>query len=259
MGTTLLPPTAPVVPVLPWKLGAPLPPPALVPVVPVLPGEVSVLVLAGATVRFAGAEDAPLLPLLLFPREDNAMDEFFRDAAVEFAPDALPLFFALLPTPPTVGPDPRFRFLMTSVFRLSGLTTPWSFKNKPQALQSGCPSGFRRHSGVVCVKQFVQVVGVLPSAWPFPALCKFVVDPGLEPGGDDGRLGAAEEKPEGPPVVSGGGVLGVDRAVLSPGLMLAPPRLPRRAADDVDDVRGSRWCLSIPLPLALNVCCDCDL
>lgn len=119
MGTTFLPPTEPVVPVLPWKLGAPLPPPGLV---PVLPGAVSVL--AEVPVRFAAEEDAPLLLLLLFPREDSAMDEFFRDAAVEFAPDALPPFFDLPPTPPTVGPDPRFRFLMTSVFRLSGLTTP---------------------------------------------------------------------------------------------------------------------------------------
>lgn len=161
MGMTFLPPTGPAVPVLPWKLGAP-PPPVLVPAVPVLPGEASVL--AGAPVRFAAVEDALLLPLLLFPRDDSAMDEFFRDVAVEFAPDALPPFFDLLPTPPTVGPDPRFRFLITSVFRLSGLTTPWSFRNKPQALQSGWPSGFRRHSGVVCVKQFVQVVGVLPSA-----------------------------------------------------------------------------------------------
>lgn len=85
------------------------------------------------------------------------------------------------------------------------------------------------------------------------------MDPGLEPGGEDGRLGAAEEKPEGPPAGSGGGVLGVDRAVLSPGFMLVPPRLPRRAADEVDDVLGSRWRLSTPLPPALNVCCDCDL
>ena len=60
-------------------------------------------------------------------------------------------------------PLPRLRFLITSVFRLSGLTTPCNFRNKPQALQRGWPSGLRRHNGVVCVKQFVQVVGALPS------------------------------------------------------------------------------------------------
>ncbi len=56
-------------------------------------------------------------------------------------------------------PLPRLRFLMTSVLRDKGRTTPCSFRKSPQALQSGWPSGFRRQSGVVCVKQFVQVVG----------------------------------------------------------------------------------------------------
>lgn len=34
-------------------------------------------------------------------------------------------------------PVPRFRFLITSVFKLRGRTTPCNFRNKPQALHSG--------------------------------------------------------------------------------------------------------------------------
>jgi hypothetical protein len=67
------------------------------------------------------------------------------------------------PNPPTGrdAPEPRMRFLITSVFKESGRTIPWSFRKSPQALQRGCPSAFRRHRGVVCVKQLVQVVGIL--------------------------------------------------------------------------------------------------
>jgi hypothetical protein len=73
----------------------------------------------------------------------------------------LAFFDARVDAPPTgiELPLPLFRFLMTSVFKDSGRTTPWSFKKSPHALQRGCPSGFLRHNGVVCVKQFVQVVG----------------------------------------------------------------------------------------------------
>jgi len=57
-----------------------------------------------------------------------------------------------VPPPPGVGcPVPRLRFLMISVLRERGLTTPCSFKKRPQALQRGLPSGFRRHRGVVWV------------------------------------------------------------------------------------------------------------
>lgn len=52
----------------------------------------------------------------------------------------------------------RLRFFITSVFKLSGRTTPCNFKNKPQALHSGCPSGFRRQRGVVVVAQFEHFV-----------------------------------------------------------------------------------------------------
>jgi hypothetical protein len=38
-------------------------------------------------------------------------------------------------------PLPRFRFLITSVFKLSGRTTPCNLRKRPQALQRGCPSG----------------------------------------------------------------------------------------------------------------------
>ena len=78
--------------------------------------------------------------------EDMAIVEFLREAAPDPA-----FFFDLVFVPPTgrVEPVPRFLFLMTSVFKLKGRTTPWSFKNKPHALQSGWPSGLRRQSGVV--------------------------------------------------------------------------------------------------------------
>jgi len=48
-------------------------------------------------------------------------------------------------------PPPRFRFLMTSVLRDNGRTTPWSLRNKPHALHNGWPSGCRRHKGVLVV------------------------------------------------------------------------------------------------------------
>lgn len=48
-------------------------------------------------------------------------------------------------------PPPRLRFLITSVFRESGLTTPCSLRNNPHALQRGWPSGFLLHNGVFVV------------------------------------------------------------------------------------------------------------
>lgn len=55
--------------------------------------------------------------------------EFFRLAAF-FERDEVPGVGMALPLP-------RFRFLMTSVFKLSGLTTPWSFRKRPHALHRG--------------------------------------------------------------------------------------------------------------------------
>jgi hypothetical protein len=73
--------------------------------------------------------------------------EFFLVVVPEVAvplgvPDAAPDFFAARvdAPPPLTGkvvPEPRLRFLMTSVFSDSGLTTPCSLRNKPQALQRG--------------------------------------------------------------------------------------------------------------------------
>lgn len=68
--------------------------------------------------------------------------EFFRVFTPEDVPEALMLAFFLpdrVLVPPTgpLFPEPRFRFLITSVFKLSGRTTPCSFKNRPQALQRG--------------------------------------------------------------------------------------------------------------------------
>lgn len=132
-------------------------------------------------------------------------EEFFREVAAELEP--------FLPRTPALLPDPRFRFLMTSVFKLRGRTTPWSFRNRPHALHRGWPSGFRRHKGVVWVKQFVHVVGLPPSPELPPAACKFVVDPGCEIGGDEGRLGAADEKPDMVPATSPCGDVGSDCAI----------------------------------------------
>lgn len=127
--------------------------------------------------------------------------EFLRVFGAEELAEAVMFEFFLADlvlVPPTgaLFPEPRLRFLITSVFKLSGLTTPCSFKKRPQALQRGWPSGLRRHRGVVCVKQFVQVVGVDPSPELLAALCRFVVDPCFDPGGEDGRLGLTEENPE---------------------------------------------------------------
>lgn len=118
-----------------------------------------------------------------FPPLEGALDacaiEFFRTAPFFDRDEVLITWFPL----------PRLRFLITSVFKLRGRTTPCSFRNRPHALHSGWPSGLRRQSGVVCVKQLVQVVGTPLSP------------PGL---GLPGRDGMAELKFE------SGGELGED-------------------------------------------------
>lgn len=75
-----------------------------------------------------------------------------------FAIVLLLLSVLLLDDPPLAVLPLRFRFLMTSVLRLRGRTTPCSFKNNPHALHKGCPSGSRRHRGVVPVPQLVHEV-----------------------------------------------------------------------------------------------------
>jgi hypothetical protein len=59
--------------------------------------------------------------------------EFLRDAAA----DAFFLDLVLVPPTGTFAPDPRFRFLITSVFNERGRTTPCNLRNSPQALHSG--------------------------------------------------------------------------------------------------------------------------
>lgn len=129
----------------------------------------------------------------------SEVDSGDSDSPWEFLPDVgvvagvcatefflLILFFTRPDGPLVAGPLPLplFRFFITSVFKLRGRTTPCNFRKSPHALHSGWPSGLRRHRGVVCVKQFVQVVGK-----PFSPM-------GLVPPGLAGREGAAELKPD---------------------------------------------------------------
>lgn len=154
---------------------------------PVLAGEVAVLAPFPTApsptepVDFGDSESVPFIDVGV----DTGVcaSEFFLDDFLE-ARDEDPVTGAV--------PLPRLRFLMTSVLSDSGRTTPCNFKNRPQALQRGWPSGLRRHRGVVWVKQLVHVVGAFPCS---PCL----VPPGLA-----GRDGAAELKPD------SGGVLGDD-------------------------------------------------
>lgn len=115
------------------------------------------------------------------------VDDKVEGCAVEFF--LLAAFFDRAVPTGAVFPLPRLRFLITSVFKLSGRTTPCSFKNKPHALHSGCPSGFRLQSGVVCVKQLVHVVGTplfSPLGFGLPGR-DGVVDEKPDSGGDEGE------------------------------------------------------------------------
>lgn len=161
IGTTPFPPTAPLEdPVLPkWLFG--VLPAVFAPEAGPLTG-LSPSLLLKARLEVGGVVTFVWL-LLLAAMVDIDSVEFFLEAAAEL------FFLDLVLVPPTgmLEPEPRFRFLITSVFKLNGRTTPCNFRNRPQALHSGWPSGFRLHKGVVCVKQFVHVVGVFPSL-PFP-------------------------------------------------------------------------------------------
>jgi hypothetical protein len=99
-------------------------------------------------VDFPFAPRPPLLLLLLLLLLESML----------FAPALLLLSILLLDDPPLAVLPLRFRFLMTSVLRLRGRTTPCSFKNNPHALHRGSPSGSRRHRGVVPVPQLVHEV-----------------------------------------------------------------------------------------------------
>lgn len=138
--------------------------------------------------------------------------EFFLEVFLDPRVEVPPIF--------TVVPLPRFLFLMTSVFRDNGLTTPCSFKNNPHALHKGWPSGFRLHKGVVCVKQLVQVVGTPLASWFF--------GPGLL-----GLDGALLENPEAAgELTAESGTLWLDNA----GVEVVLGTLPR--------LISSLWCMS---------------
>lgn len=129
-------------------------------------------------------------------------------------------------------PLPRLRFLMTSVLRLRGRTTPCSFKNKPQALHSGWPSGLRRQSGVVWVKQLVHVGGAPPFSPPGLGLPgrDWTADEKPDSGGEEGEdCVRIENIPVAMPAV-----LGVDvvRGILR--VLASPPRFLRSVTDAVD-------------------------
>lgn len=111
-------------------------------------------------VGVVAAVPVPAEPAVDLGDSPSLADNFegvFADMAIEFL--RLAIFLDREDVVVAGLPLPRFLFLITSVFKLSGLTTPCNLRNNPQALQRGCPSGLRRHNGVVVVKQFVQVVG----------------------------------------------------------------------------------------------------
>lgn len=136
IGTTPLPPTAPAEEPEPpkWLFG--VLPAVLPPDVGPLEGLSTSLMLearleAGGVVTLGGW--LMLLVLLVLAVVDIESEEFLREAA------ALAFFLDLVLVPPTgkLDPEPRFLFLMTSVFKLNGRTTPCNFKNKPHALHNG--------------------------------------------------------------------------------------------------------------------------
>lgn len=101
----------------------------------------------GSMLRVAGGDTLLLLLLLLLLTRlpvlwllellaaTVAIDkvEFFREAMA----DPVAFFLDLAPPPDPLGPEPLFLFLMTSVFRLRGRTTPCSLRKRPQALHRG--------------------------------------------------------------------------------------------------------------------------
>lgn len=187
---------------------------------------------AVALVGVVAAVPVPAEPATDLGESPSLVDDLegvFAEIAIEFL--RLAIFLDREEVVVAGLPLPRFRFLITSVFRLSGLTTPCSFRNKPQALHSGCPSGLRRHKGVVVVKQFVQVVGtpLSPPGRGLPGLegaAELKFDSGGELGEDCGLM---ENIPVAIPTV-----LGVDvvRGIFR--VRCSPPRL-RTSLTDADD------------------------
>lgn len=163
-----------------------------------LPGEVMGRVCLGGaaaigTVVLVGTElDVGVVPVLEgvleigvggWERADGRVGMGAEDTEVWLVEFLREVFLpALAPAPAaTLLPPPRLRFLMTSVLRARGRTTPWSLRNRPQALHRNWPSALRRQRGVVCVKQLEHDVVA-------PAGSAFFVEPGLGLAGREGEL-----------------------------------------------------------------------
>lgn len=97
------------------------------------------------------------------------IEPFFLEVCLLTLEFAVPSFPGELPEDePEVGGfvnvglfEERCLFLITSVFKESGLTTPCNFKNNPHALHNGLPCGSLLHNGVVFVWQLVHLVSPL--------------------------------------------------------------------------------------------------
>jgi hypothetical protein len=98
----------------------------------------------------------PITPIVDPPDDRKDFDLVPRPLSVSLVVAVIVVGGAVDPLPAVL--PLRFRFLITSVFKLSGRTTPCSFKNNPQALHRGLPLESRRQRGVVPVPQFVQAV-----------------------------------------------------------------------------------------------------
>lgn len=91
-----------------------------------------------ALVGVVAAVPVPAEPAVDFGESASlaeVLDGVFVDCAIEFL--RLAIFFDREEVPVEGLPLPRLRFLITSVFKLNGRTTPCSLRNKPQALQRG--------------------------------------------------------------------------------------------------------------------------
>lgn len=130
IGTTPLPPTAPLDDaVLPnWLVG--VLPAVLAPDAALLglsPSLTLPIVADGGveTVLLAAFAACALLVLTVAAAAAEIDSvEFLRDATAEFAPETPFLDRETVPPTGRLAPDPRLRFLMTSVFKLRGRTTP---------------------------------------------------------------------------------------------------------------------------------------
>lgn len=186
----------------------------------------------------------PAVDLGESPSLAEDLEGVFAAKAIEFL--RLAIFFDREEVVVVGLPLPRLRFLITSVFKLRGLTTPCSLRKRPQALQRGWPSGLRRHSGVVVVKQLVHVVGtpLSPPGRGLPGLdgaAELKLDSGGELGDDCGLM---ENMPVAIPAVFG---VEVVRGILR--VRCSPPRL-RTSLTDVDDA----W--PLPSPPCSHPCGD---